>query len=408
MYFPREEYEERWHRVGTAMQERGHETLVVWQRSAGGFDRASDVYWLTNYGSLASGQEPAQEGVDVGRGFAAVVFHRGRDPELHIAEPVEFIDRSRLACGEIVSHPGDLPTGLGRRLRAMGVEGPVAYVGEDLLPVLFDRLLRRAAPAIEWTADNLVMIGPQYIKSRRELEAYRTCGEIATRSLSAVMEALIAGETEAEAAARGAGVILRAGGGFQRIGINHGPKCETVMWSDPMYSFSTIAPSRGDIVRGWVYGPLFQGYWIDPGRSAVCGNNPTGAQRALIEGVNSIVTTVMDAVRPGVTPREVSIIGEAAARRVGYFDHPQPSSLWGSFGHGLGSFWMPPTLPSHDPSNAPDPGGWHFDDPFRAGMVATTEAFLTHTGVGMGTCEQCFIVTDTGIELLTTTPLVHW
>jgi hypothetical protein len=49
--------------------------------------------------------------------------------------------------------------------------------------------------------------------------------------------------------------------------------------------------------------------------TAVCGNQPTAAPRAVIEGVNSIVTTVMDAIRQGVTPREVSIIGETAARR---------------------------------------------------------------------------------------------
>ena len=97
MYFPREEYEARWKRVRATMRARGHETLVIWQRSAGGFDRAGDVYWLTNYASSASGQEPSREGLAIGRGFAAVLFHRGRDPELHIAEAVRDIDVSELS-----------------------------------------------------------------------------------------------------------------------------------------------------------------------------------------------------------------------------------------------------------------------------------------------------------------------
>jgi len=409
MYFSREEYEERWARVRAAMRSAGHETLVVWQRSAGGFDRAGNVFWLTNYASLASGQEPSREGITVGRGFAAVVFHRDRDPELHAAEPREVLDLSRLAAGEIFGHLEDLATGLGEHLKKLGIEGRVAYIGEDFLPVLLDRLLRRAAPAIEWIAADLIMVEPQYIKSPRELEAYRRCGDIASRSLDAVMQALIAGESESEAAARGAGVILRAGGGFQRIAMNHGSKSETVFWSDPMYSFTTESPKVGDMVRGWVYGPLFQGYWIDPGRSAVCGNRPTAAQRAVIEGVNSIVATMMAAIRPGVTPREVCVIGDGVARKVGYYDYPQAASIWGIFGHGLGSFWQPPVLPSKNPATAELPEGlFRVDAPYRQGMVTTIEAFLTHTGVGTATCEQCFIVADSGIELLTTTPLVYW
>ena len=253
------------------------------------------------------------------------------------------------------------------------------------------------------------MIDAQNIKSARELETYRTAGDIATRSLNAIMEALIAGETEAEAAARGGAVVLRAGGGFQRVSMHHGPPSEFTMWSNPMYGFSTTAPKPGDMVRGWVYGPLFQGYWLDPGRSAVCGNKPTQAQKDVIEGVNSIVTTIMAAIRPGVTPRQASVIGEAAARLVGYFDYPQRASMWGIFGHGLGSYFKPPLMLSTDPANAVDPKGYfHLDDPYRSGMVATVEAFLTHTHVGTATCEQCFIVTDDGTELITNTPLVWW
>lgn len=409
MYFPRHEYEDRWKRVRAEMRIRGHQTLVVWQRSAGGFDRAGHGYWLTNYASLASGQEPSRSGISVGSGFAAIVFRGDREPELHIAEPVEAVDVTRIVAGEIYSHSTDLPGGLGKHLSRRGVEGPVTYVGEDFLPVLFDRSLRAATPQIQWIADDVVMVEPQYVKSPLELEAYRRAGDIATRSLNALMQALIAGESESEAAARAASVIIRAGGGFQRVAANHGAHSERYFWSDPMYSYTTAAPETGDIVRGWVYGPLFQGYWIDPGRTGVCGNEPTSAQRALIEGVNSIVTAMLEAVRPGVTPRQIGVIGEAQARRVGYYDYPQTAALWELFGHGLGSFWQPPIPPSQSPATIHIADEFfRVDEPYRPGMVATLEAFLTHTDIGTGACEQCFIVTEAGIELLTTTPLTYW
>jgi hypothetical protein len=33
----------------------------------------------------------------------------------------------------------------------------------------------------------------------------------------------------------------------------------------------------------WIYGPIFEGYWLDPGRTAICANRPTSAQKALLE-----------------------------------------------------------------------------------------------------------------------------
>lgn len=53
-------------------------------------------------------------------------------------------------------------------------------------------------------------------------------------------------------------------------------------------------------------------------------------------------------------------------------------------------------------------GSLLFDVPLRSGMVFSSEAFLTHTRVGAATFEQNFIITDTGTELLTKTPMIFW
>ncbi len=59
--FSREEYEARWARVQAAMAAAGYENLVVWQRSAGTYDKVGDVYWLTNFQIYGTGQDPATE-----------------------------------------------------------------------------------------------------------------------------------------------------------------------------------------------------------------------------------------------------------------------------------------------------------------------------------------------------------
>lgn len=406
MYFPREEYEQRWAQVYAAMASFGYETLVIWQRSAGGFDRAGNVYWLTGYASSVSGQENIMEPFPVGMAFAAALFRKGQEPELHISESKGTTDCANFVCGALYDHE-NLLEGLADRLRALGVEGRVAYIGDDLLPTMYDRILRARTPHIEWVPEESLLREPQAIKSSRELEAYREGGEVATRSLTAAMEALIAGETEGEAAARAAAIVLRAGGGLQRVALHHGRKSEVNYWSNAFYGFDTSAPAAGDMVRGWIYGPIFQGYWFDPGRSAVCGNRPTPEQRALIEGAVEIVDTIIAAARPGVTTRQLGIAGDTCARKHGFYDQKQlPLGL---YGHGLGSFFSAQYIPAGDAATATDgDGSLQFDVPLRSGMVFSSETFLTHTGVGSATFEQNFIITDAGAELLTKTPMIFW
>jgi len=64
------------------MAERGHDTLIVWQRGAGTFDRVGDVYWLTNFVMNGSGQDPASDEMGAPYTFCAVLMRRGLEPEL--------------------------------------------------------------------------------------------------------------------------------------------------------------------------------------------------------------------------------------------------------------------------------------------------------------------------------------
>src|ERR1700733_10854278 len=208
IFFTKDEYLARWGRVQAAMAAAGHENLLVWQRSASTYDRVGDVYWLTNFYTNGTGQDPLSEELDEPWTFAAVLIRKGHEPELHIGLTDEAIDASKIFCGKLVSHTPPMTAKFSENLRAERIEGRVAVVGDDVLPGRFDRILRHDTPQIEWVPDETILEGPQMIKSPRELEAYRTAGTLVTNALTSAIEAMIAGERACEAGGRAAAAII--------------------------------------------------------------------------------------------------------------------------------------------------------------------------------------------------------
>jgi Xaa-Pro dipeptidase len=402
-FFAPDEYHSRWERVDQAMNVRGYDHLLIWQRGAGTFDRVGDVLWLTNFVMNGSGQDPASEEIAAPYTFCAVLIRRGREPELHVGLPAEDLDLSRVVCGEVIHHPVNLMTGLAKYLSAQGIEGRIAVVGDDVLPGMYDRTLRRHTPQIEWHSEETLLLGPQSIKSARELEAYRIAGDLVSRALTAACDSLLTAHSSAEAAADAAAILMRGGGGFHRIDIHHGVDTEQRVVSMDLYGYHTTPPAAGEMVRAWIMGPIFQGYWMDPGRSLICGNQPTKPQRALLEGAVEVVDAIVAGMRPGITPRQLGVLGGAIARKHGYFDHPQLKIPL--LGHGLGTNFIPYVIPIGE-GEADTEGALHYDVPLEAGMVMAAEIFLTHPGVGTAGFEQNLIVTDAGPELLTRTPML--
>jgi Xaa-Pro dipeptidase len=407
MFFTRSEYRERWDRVQAAVAAAGYESLLVWQRSAGTYDKIGDVYWLTNFHTFGTGQGPATR-PEFGEpyAFSAVLIRKGQEPELHIGLAEEDIDVSRIVCGKVVSHPPPMMVTFAEYLRSAGIEGPLAVVGDDVLPGMYDRVLRHHTPQIEWVSKEQLLVGPQMIKSPRELEAYRAGGELVTAALIAAMEAMIAGERESEAAARAAAALMRGGGGFHRIDVNHGRFSEKYFLSRDLYGHNRSAPSPGDVFTVWIYGPIFEGYFMDPGRTGVCANRPTHAQRSLVEDCAQIVNGMVDVVVPGTTARALGRKGEELSRRVGYFDFPPPISF-PILGHHLGVS-VPPLLIPFGDVEAGELGYQSIEEPLKAGMVLGIEAFLAREGVGVAGFERNIIVTDSGAEVLDKTPMFFW
>lgn len=400
LYFPQEEYEARWHRVSDEMAAQGFDVALVWSRSAGGYEKYADVFYLTHYYSHQSGQ--ADEDAWLGVGFAALILEPGQTPEL-IADLTQF-PPEQMATDRIVR--SDEPNRVrlvAEAMRTRGLaDGRVALVGDGFLPWRYARVLQEELPGVEWVpADELVEAVRRH-KSPRELDCSREGGEIATSALTKQLEAAVRGGTQADVAAAGAHELLRRGGNFHMIPVASGTGHDLEAFTnEPLTAFDVrIAVRPGDLVRTWIYGPVWQGYWLDPGRTVVAGGKPSGEQRRWIRTANDVVMRLIEEIRPGRSVREVAELGARLRRETGTVDDAT-AETFPLLGHGNGLFWERPTIWLDVKQNEER---WSFWE----GQTMGVETFLSHPDVGSVGVEQNIIVHEGGNELLTPLALEWW
>lgn len=392
-YFPLGEYEARRANVEREMARRGYSACVIWGRGGGFHERGQDTLYLTNYYSGASGQEPDNQLLNA-RAFCALIMEVGKEPELHVDMPGK---RPELYAIDRIESHYDPVKGTADALKRRKIGGRVALVGTDVLPYKYAKQLIAMTPGIEWVEEEDLVAAVRRFKSPRELECYREGAEIATRAITVFMENLIAGKREADCAALAGAEIMRSGGGFLMLPCNHGDTLQYWL-RQPLTGYSTDAPAVGDIVRGWLLGPIFQGYYLDPGRTAVCGGRPKPEQKALIEATANIVEQIVGAMRPGVKIMELARLGERLTREAGG-GNDQTSTQWPLYGHALGLFWEDPYIGTQMCKES---------DTVEANMVFGVEAFLGRERVGAAGFEQNVMVTEAGVELLTKAPMIWW
>jgi Xaa-Pro aminopeptidase len=394
MYFPQQEYEDRWKRAYEEIERRGYAAAVVWGRSGGTYERCGDVLYLTNFYSTHSGHEQ-DTALWSARSFAAVILADDEQPELHSDEADSPLDL--LATDRLDWHM-DVIAGVAAALKARGLRGKVAMVGTDFLPVKYARQLEALVPEIEWCPEDDLIERVRRIKSPRELDCYREAGELASAGMDLLCEGLLAGKTEAEAASISAAEIMRRGGSFDRYPLSHGDRMQYFQ-RNPLIGYSTDPCEPGDLFRAAFYGPIWQGYWLDPCRSSVVGGRPSEAQRALVEDNARIVEHTIGLIEPGVSVRETAIAAERLTNELSGGALDQGGQMWPIAGHGVGLFWERPWIGSKLVDD---------EEVYEEGMVLGIEGFLTHEGVGSTSFEQNLIVVAGGTELLTTTPMLFW
>jgi len=388
-YFPRQEYEARWRSVQQHMRRRNLSCAIVWGRSGGTYDRAGDVLYLTNYYGNNSGQGYDNPHTQC-RAFSAVLLQEGEEPELLVDDSWPHRD---LIATERISWSRNPAMGVAQALKTRRIQGPVGLCGSDFFPMKYWRQLQDETPQISWTVADDLVLQARRIKSARELVAVREAGRIASLGITVMIEALLGGKSEAEAAGEAAREVVRNGGAIHMIPCSHGESIEYFA-AKPLPGYSRTTPREGDLVRAFVYGPMFEGYYSDPGRTIVVGRGMSNAQRELIQACAGLCEGLLDAIRPGMSVQELARIGDA---RAAAFDKDQAADKFPLYGHGLGLFFEKPYISTvmGEP-----------EDLFLEGMVIGVECFLGRKGVGSAGIEQNAIISSTGVELVTTTPLL--
>lgn len=392
LIFSAGEYANRWRRIETEMHLRGLETAVIWGRTASTFDRAADVIFLTNYFSTKVGQ-----GYDSGqfsaRAFCAVLIRIGFEPVLIADDPDV---RSEVVSVSDFRVADDPVTTLVETLSGFGISGKVGFVGSDFFPMKYWNQLQKEAPNISWDICDDLVRSQRLIKSEEEQNVIRVAGQIASPAMTRMMEALILGKTESEAAALAAYDVVSAGGVIDKIQVSHG---NTIGFTcgDPMTGYRKVAPKKGDLLRAFLIGPMYQGYYLDPGRTAVSGTKPNTGQANLLEACADIITTIAASIKPGVSFLDAAKIGDRMVAEFGP-DADSAAEKFPFFGHPHGLYFEGPPYISTILE--------HKNAKFKAGMLIGVEAFLARDGVGNVGFEQNYLVNDKGLELITTTPML--
>ncbi|MEX0808872.1 MAG: M24 family metallopeptidase [Dongiaceae bacterium] len=391
--FPLEEYEARWQRVHDMMKQKGLELLVIWGKTSGVYERAGDMLYLANFFSTHSGQEPDTV-LWNGRSYSALIMQPGQVPEL-VTDEAE--GRFDIIATDRFSGLYDPIKGVADAVKKRKVQGKIGFVGTDTLPMKYWEQLKGYLPNANWLFDDDLIRNVRLVKSRLELELFREAGELVTKAHIAMMEALVSGKKESEAAGAAGKILLEGGGNWHRMAISHGAASD-YLESDPLTGFSTKTPKKGDIVHGFIYGPILKGYWLDPGRTAVCGGKPTTEQKKLIETLVDVMRKLMAEIKPGVKVKKVGELGDKLTEESGYFNEVLKTN-WPYYGHSNGCMWEAPYI---EPRLCTD------DDIFLEDMVASVEAFYTAEGVGTAAFETNFIITRNGCDEITKTPHLFW
>ena len=152
-------------------------------------------------------------------------------------------------------------------------------------------------------------------------------------------------------------------------------------------------PRNRRIEAGELYvldlGPAFRGYFADNCRAIAVDGKPTPLQLSAAKHIAEVFPMVMETVKPGASCRAffLQVKQHLDALTGARFDH--------HLGHGIGLF----------PHEAPHLNS-HWDDVFEVGDVFTCEPGLYSNELRGGIrLENDYLVTETGVELLSDFPL---
>lgn len=390
-----DEYRSRQTLFAEALADDGYDGALVVSRGGSTFDRYGPVLYLTGHYQHYS-YLPDAPGLFSGRAHTALVA--GRDGRLALCVSVPEYQAASIAV-EDIRVSGDFVGTIAEALSDLGLTtARIALVGADTLPARYWLKLRsRSAGAVFVEADE-TLARLMRAKSTAEQDVIRRAAAIHRHGVTAMMEEIRPGATEADLVAALANAVMRDGAALYFTSVASGP--DSGRWaSSPFPGFSRRKLETGDLVR-FDTGIVYEGYLSDFGRTRVVGE-ASPEQRRLLETLHGGLEAAIAAVRPGARVRSIIAAGEAALAEAGVIAQDDGSGrIVSSFpvhwGHGLGLGWERPWMTDRE------------DIRIRPGQYLAIERALKLPGVGTAAAEQTLIVGDDGTDVLTGGPDGFW
>jgi Xaa-Pro aminopeptidase len=268
---------------------------------------------------------------------------------------------------------------LGRATARIGV------VGMDLLPANVYISLKAALPEAEYVDLTPVVAALRARKSEAEVALLREAGVATSAGVRAFEAHLKQGVSEMELAVAAEAAMKL--GGAERLTF------PTNLGSGPRMRFVSPVPTAR-VVKDHEFvlldcGGVVKGYCGDVSRTAVLGE-PSASQRRLLTVLLEMYDESCPMLRPGVEMRAVhSRAGEVAS--AGGFECPE------STGHSIGCENHELPVFADDAVEVLEPN-----------MVVAFEPALTTPDLGGVRVEDTFLITESGAELLTASPIQRW
>jgi Xaa-Pro dipeptidase len=276
-------------------------------------------------------------------------------------------------------------------LRDLGVTS--GKVGVDRVSWVILEALRAAMPGIEFVNAEEALLFERIVKNEEERKLMRKAAWVASEGVQAGLDALAPGVTEYEVYGAFMGRMYALGSegdGFYPF-LTSGEVTEGALYP------TNRALQEGDAVI-MDMGPIIEGYNGDCMRTGFIGE-PTPEFKELYRVNYEAMYAGIEQIRPGVHISEVDAAVRRTAESFGYMQNRFDT------GHGIGlnCCELPVCMKA---GSAPA----HLDVVLEPGMCFTLEPRF-HKMVGEGTyiqaaLEETVMVSEDGVEILTTTPFL--
>jgi Xaa-Pro aminopeptidase len=248
---------------------------------------------------------------------------------------------------------------------------------ESLMPRYQFEALKKKFPNANFVDGDKAFLDMRLVKTEEEIRRIRKSTEVAEKAIEACIEAtkLDVKDTELLKIARKT-IVEEGAWGWDHLTMNIGP-------SDPEAPGLGIPVIPNNIVR-FDFGAVWEGYISDVSRGVVIGEEPEKAKKAM-DYMIQVQEYCVDNIKPGVDPQQLADDARAFLKEL------TRRGFYLITGHHIGL--------ECEEAHMFGPLG-AMDIPFQKNMVLDIEVWLNVRGQGLVGIEDCYRVTDTGCERL--------